>query len=931
MIMISYSSNERNNGTLGKVERELAQMGQNTWIDNPEDGACDSGIIPGELHRDSIAEAILRANLVLVINSDAWWASPYCRWEFEFAKRAGKRIVFLQISNDDGRKGAFQKAQDTSYPCISQLDELTDVAKVGSELAQAHAELLWLWYSYSREDPDTVQPANTDAMLKSQFWNAPVAKDDAVKCSKDDAVLSHAQIVFANRTQLENAGITPGVLSFAEMIVCARQKRKQIKHFLYAAIFCVIICLSVLALYFERLAIRDNRTADEAMLKQKSLLLAEQSRNQENSYRKWELAQQAERAASTDIAQNALMLAGIETAQIEEFRIPQGKYVGAALTPDAKFLAIGEQNNLYIANLSNGNIEKSISLDFKISARHIAISKDASYAAVVAPAGKLAVVDITKGTALHITDDAATAFSVDGRDRLWVAHNDGVVSVREFPWTGEPDAFMRTDAGMITSILALEKEESLALLLADGKMRLYNIDGRTLRLECAISMFSEELKTRSELGVSENTSYADALIQSGNNIAALRQGRVSLWERQKNHVTSASEAAPYINRFQESWILPASLGGPVITYQSALNLTEIYPENSFNPLSFLPVSAREGNHLLAGTVEGKVLAVIKPEGVVQILHIDNVPLQMEDPQGWIPVPSCRGLLTLHPDGKLYSSEGNVELDLESEVVLGTELFSGDYFFILCGNGELCAVNTNTLRVIRDALPISNACVYSGGNEKQLFLYNNKEYCVYHIENDTELILDLHGRNLTCLKASENIVAAAMNRDGSQVALSTSLGRILLLSAQDGALLYEGETVLTGYSGNILFNDAGHLLVLLAGGRIHLYDDKLTLCSMTVIGQPAIAMKAIAGSSLALVKLINGDFIIIHSERLLALQKFSVPEMERMSFSVVDLEEGVFWLNQVSEVQRPGAACSAKLYRFKLAEGVQESEPGLRND
>ena len=171
----------------------------------------------------------------------------------------------------------------------------------------------------------------------------------------------------------------------------------------------------------------------------------------------------------------------------------------------------------------------------------------------------------------------------------------------------------------------------------------------------------------------------------------------------------------------------------------------------------------------------------------------------------------------------------------------------------------------------------------------------------------------------------------MNRDGSQVALSTSLGRILLLSAQDGALLYEGETVLTGYSGNILFNDAGHLLVLLAGGRIHLYDDKLTLCSMTVIGQPAIAMKAIAGSSLALVKLINGDFIIIHSERLLALQKFSVPEMERMSFSVVDLEEGVFWLNQVSEAQRPGAACSAKLYRFKLAEGVQESEPGLRND
>ena len=97
----------------------------------------------------------------------------------------------------------------------------------------------------------------------------------------------------------------------------------------------------------------------------------------------------------------------------------------------------------------------------------------------------------------------------------------------------------------------------------------------------------------------------------------------------------------------------------------------------------------------------------------------------------------------------------------------------------------------------------------------------------------------------------------------------------------------------------------------------MYDDKLELLSTAILDQPAMGVFAISNSSLALVKLINGSFIIINTENLFVLQEFTAASTGMMSFFAVDLEERFFWLNHINYTQNENNPYSQSLYRFKL--------------
>ena len=935
MIMITYSSNERNNGKLGEIKKELSKMRLDLWMDDPRDDTNDFGIAPGDLHRERIAEAILSADLILVLSSVTWWNSEYCIWEFEFAKRAGKRIVFYPIAYGDEYGELAQKAYDTGYPVIESIDQLGGIIQVGRGLADAHAKILMLWYAYRGNQDGTDLLQNPWVMQENRFWETAVAEKDITKLSKDVAKVNHAAIMIAGRDIYETVGISPNkaIISFAEKIIDCNSRRQRYWRSAGIFILSVIIFLSVMSAFLSNLASKEEKRDKKEQLVQQSILLADRSQEQENSFIKMELANKAWHSADTSNAQNSLRLAEQENMQIQSFRIPQGKYVGATFTQNSDFLVVGEQNNLYIVNHSNGEVDRSIALDFEISARQIAASKDADQIAVVNEYGKLTVVDTQTGAYLELDLDLATAFCVDTKDRLWIAYDDGHVSVSESPWAEGCSVSFQTEAKMPTSILVTDDNKDLVVLLDSGDMQIYTLpkeinipkdaqDGKSLEcemqekslhLESDISMFVNEYKAVPALGT-EPSLDADALVQSGDNIAALRKRHISVWEKDENRVECDEQVLPAYG----SLIIPASLGGAVVTYHGATNYTRVCPKGSANPLSFMYLSSRAGGNILAGTTEGEMAAIVQPDGVVKIVHIDNVPILTGTPKGYIPVPTDEGIFTMSADGKLYSMDGNVKLDIAAEILLGTDFSADGYFFILSQSGRLFAIDTQTFQIFQsDKLPVLSSSLYHGSNKRQVLAYGEKGYCVYHVDNGKEFVLDWYDTELSVLKKTETIFSAAIDKDGDRIALATSLGRILLISAKDNTLLSEGVYISAGYGESLLFNDDGQLLVLSAGGRVHLYDENLNLVTMTIFNRSAMGFFPIQDSSLALVRFVDGGFALINTQDLLVFREIPIRSNGNMTFFAVDLEQDEFWTNQIEYTQDKENPYTAELYQFKM--------------
>lgn len=91
---ISYSQSER--GLAIQVCDRLISAGQTVWMDDFGGAAGEFlGIPAGQRHRDTIRSAILNSATFLIVDSAPWRASAYCAYEWEIARRAGRRTAAI--------------------------------------------------------------------------------------------------------------------------------------------------------------------------------------------------------------------------------------------------------------------------------------------------------------------------------------------------------------------------------------------------------------------------------------------------------------------------------------------------------------------------------------------------------------------------------------------------------------------------------------------------------------------------------------------------------------------------------------------------------------------------------------------------------------------------------------------------------------------
>lgn len=140
-VFVSYSSANRD--VAESFVRELTARGLNVWMDDAdaERGDSEMGVPAGTKWRDSISAGLDSSMIVVVLDSATWRSSGVCRWEYEHALNAGKRIAVVRAVGDDDEEGG---PSETVQPSTVD-DDVERIVRLVAEheaVVRAHTRLL---------------------------------------------------------------------------------------------------------------------------------------------------------------------------------------------------------------------------------------------------------------------------------------------------------------------------------------------------------------------------------------------------------------------------------------------------------------------------------------------------------------------------------------------------------------------------------------------------------------------------------------------------------------------------------------------------------------------------------------------------------------------------------------------------------------------
>ncbi|MCL2703825.1 MAG: toll/interleukin-1 receptor domain-containing protein [Defluviitaleaceae bacterium] len=904
-IAISYARKRYKEAVC--IKESLESRGFLVWMD-------DEGVTPGALHQAEIAKAFLSSSAVLVLDSAEWRESDYCIWEYNLSVKAGKRIAVFRL-DIAGSAGISPSLSPIANIPAGNAEELADILHVGSKLAQAHADLLRLWFDSTRAGDILVK--DRDKIECDDFWYMKVPDVDVKRYSKDVNISAAVEIVLSNNTG-------GGIMNFARQITVKIRKRKiRNKSMSVTAAFLVIIC-SVLSIVFF-LEARESR--DIALIenqKQQALSLAQQSAMLENSFDRLATATLAVEAADTPYLLSAYQSAYISNLTRQVFTIPQGQYLGAAFSGDNKKLVVTDHNQIYLANLSDGTLISNVTITEGIGARHIGVSYDGTHVAISNINGKLLIVDMNTGMSVSAATESSTSFFVDSSDYLWIGHSNGRIIRRPIPWTSsEHDTIYETGKN-ITALSVSESASTIGILTKEGIISLYIANGSGIEEIQSAAAFPGSESYSCALGDTVSLD-ADALIVSGDDYIALRGGAVSLYQTDTGTVVRSTQFQTASTT--RSSIIPASLGnGYAMTYQGASSFERIIPGNAPNPVSYLGRSSRVGGSVLAGTQDGKLLANAGIDGQIELLHLDWGPLNIGNVAGVFPLPVNDGFMTIGLDGIIYNShkeqlfQTGLSFRFQTPVMAGESmyLFSNDNTIVSFFPGENGGIpGIREYRII-NPMPSDNIRLGNTVSDSVLIIYDSKRYGILSIfddENAAVIMEPLH-----TLADNEVIWMAAVNADGSKAVLKTSHHRLLIIDVRSHEILNEKTLPMIYFLCGLTFNAYGDLLVqTLNNGIILLDENSLDAKNMRILTSGTVGITPFAQGEKAILLLSNGDFEVIDTNTLLTIQHIPLPKDYRMRIFSVNPESTRLWHIGINQA---GSGFESDIYLYHLFDSVR---------
>lgn len=888
-VAISYDSANRVHAI--SVKDNLRTHGLNVWIDDSDEtNPSKIGVAPGSYHQNEIATNFLTAGVVLILDTQRWRQQPYCKWEYDLVRKAGKRVAIIPCDTDY-LDDTLNCAPIATFP-IKSIEDLIKEIPLSKRISAAHSRLTKIWYdSLTDEDMQEIGFKGSNVIDEnSSVWEKCVPTKISKKYSHDPLIVDAANTVINHKDPQNSIGITLSnpLLNLATSICDFKKRRSKLKMLLTWAGMSLIYIFFVLAIIFCAQAVFSKEKTKSELAKQQSLFLAAQSNNLENSYDRLETAKTAIEISKTDIAKSSNQSAVVSNKILSTFSVPQTRYLGAIISEDKKQLVLIDRNGVFVVSLADGKLINHVTVDDEIGSRLIGCTKNASHVVIATTNGVLVDVDVSAGNVSKIPANNASSFFVDENDDLWLCTMEGEIIRRNIPWSDPNNDSIYASKQEATAIAVSKFGKELALINKKGELVLYNIND-TLEEKACVSAFDSSVAYTIPLG-KESSLDADALIPSGENYICLRKRRVVLFEAINKTIVASDALIP--DSFG-SKIIPASLGGNAVTYQGWLSFEQIVPSDAPNPLSFLGRSTRVGGNMLAGTRDGTLLAIVHLDASIELLHLNNSPLEVGLVKGSIPLILDGEVHTLDFDGTIYDNEGNIDLKTNNSIPVQQPVFSENNNYYIDNDNNVVCIN-NKKEIV--TFPVNgldkNASLWLGNtiSDNIVSVYGLSCYGIGEIgKNDINMV------SPNFLSNDEKIIMSATNSDGTKIALKTSTNNLYLINRVSGQVLTKAYFLMPSYRSGITFNSDDSLFIEGLGGKILILDENLVEKQIRIFSSNTIGAVPLQGGKTALLKLGTGDFEIISLDTLQTIQQIIVPKNYMASFISVNEDSTILWL------------------------------------
>ena len=311
---LSYGHEDRERA-IG-IRQRLAAAGQVVWLDAPDDDLEGPvGVPAGSRHRPTIEAAIRAALAFVVLDSQDWRDSDYCRWELEVARDLGKVIAVLSPTVAEGRpdttwsETSLAGPEDLVIPAPDDCDGLIAQTLDGRHEAQSHTRLV---------DSETT----TQSRLRDILRGVPLVDD--------------AQVVLGMVGGVGRPHPPTAVRELAAHLILRDQRRRALLRRSLSSIIAALVILAASAGALGLAAAAHRQAAVASAATARSMELANDSLLQPNHASSGLLAETALRVDDNASSRSASAMALADAQTFTRSDAPSRPYVSGDVSNDGR-------------------------------------------------------------------------------------------------------------------------------------------------------------------------------------------------------------------------------------------------------------------------------------------------------------------------------------------------------------------------------------------------------------------------------------------------------------------------------------------------------------------------------------------------------------------------------------------------------------------
>ena len=856
-VVISYDSTNREKAL--ETRQFLEDHGLSVWMDNARASDSDTsiqtiGIAVGAFHQDEILQEILAASVVLILDSARWRTQDYCRWEYNTAKNAGKRIAVL--ADDLTLSG---EAPESTWP-VADLDEFVARFPSGLTQVEAHARLL----SITNNGNQTQGRPPVEAKM----------------LSRDPAMVEDARAVLANATApAEGISISQPVSDLAASIVKADSTRSKNRRVGFIAAGLAVVLMAVAAVGMWATSAASLSRAESDMAVQQSLSLAQQAMSVGDTYQAMGLATEAVRSARTPQALAAYSSAWIASQQHQSFSIPASNYLAAMMTPDGTKLVVVDQQTVWVADLTTGVTVRNVPLDVKLGSRIMGITPDGDHVAAVTTDGQLVQIDMKDGWTEQIPVVDGASFCVDDKGVLWVADKSGVVTQRNLPWThSQPSTVLQTGISS-TAINIASDGESIFVLGGDGSLTSFDLGTGTIVR--SLSAYSSAWQPSTPLG-GKASPNADVLTSCQDAVIVIRGSNVRVAQSDGSFIGNMPDmmAGTIYGTARMTAACLGARGAAAAMRGLGASGASNFTNEPGDPISqYLGTPSRAADYQLIGNDSGEQIVLLNDTGQVDVLHVDKTSVNYGSTSGVIPISDGDGQpMTVNLGGALFDLSGQQIGDLGMKLAYQDPVITEDAAYVAGASSTLVRIDLGEGHAVSSCtVPGLNAddnfgMRSTGAHYKPAIMATHAIGQVESTDPFTDGLCGFPMIAIPALGADESIQAVAINNDSTLAAIATNDNRLMLLNWPSGDVVVESTVDASSEPPSLMFNDDGRLIAATTNGNITLLDERLNPVTARIQQYGAQTITPLYGTQRAVLRLTTGALDIIDTSTLLTIQR-----------------------------------------------------------